>query len=709
MRSTFIVLALLALNLGALAQNPTPTPTAAEQDDAVVKISTNLVQIDVAVTDRRGNAIRDLRLEEIEIYENGVKQTPSSFSFISRLREREEGSGTRPFENMPIAPVRPEQVRRSIALVVDDLTLSFESTHFVRRALRKFVNEQMQPGDLVAIIRTGSGIGALQQFTTDKRQLHAAIDRVRWNASGSGSMGAFAAIERKMETGEPEQEPAAGERTREGVDREFQDFRESVFATGTLGAVNYIVRGMQELPGRKSIMLLSDGFSLFSTDALGFKESGRVMRSLQQLVDLANRASVVVYTMDARGVQVTGYTAADNTSGRSAEEMENEISSRKDKLFDSQAGLQYLARQTGGFAIINNNDLAGGIRKILDDQSYYLIGYVPDDETFDRKNRRFNALEVKVTRPGVQVRHRSGFFGLSEEFRAQPEMTGEQKLLHALSSPFTSNEITVRLNALFGSDERSGAFIRSLLHIDTRDLTFVDDSDGSKKGVFEIIAVGFGDNGQPIEQIAKSYTVNLNDEMYRLFLEKGIVYDLSFPIKKAGAYQLRIAIRDTKSNHVGSANQFVEVPNLKDNRLTLTGLVLESLRFETWRLLQSSAGPIKKDSDPLIDTSLRRFKRGNVLTYGLTIHNAISSGRSKPDLTSVTRLFYDGKLVYTGSAIPVIIEGQKAPKAIAFTAALSLGLEMQVGDYLMEVAITDNNVKGSRRVATQYVEFELVE
>src|SRR5918912_27660 len=82
---------------------------------------------------------------------------------------------------MPVPPVRlrPEQVRRTIALVVDDLGLSFESTAFVRQALKKFVDQQLQPGDLVAIIRTAGGIGALQQFTSDKRQLYAAIESIR--------------------------------------------------------------------------------------------------------------------------------------------------------------------------------------------------------------------------------------------------------------------------------------------------------------------------------------------------------------------------------------------------------------------------------------------------------------------------------------------------------------------------------------------------
>jgi VWFA-related protein len=705
-------IAFISLNIFSQDAKPTPTPKPPPAEDTdVVKITTSLIQVDVTVTDKKGNIVKDLRSEEIEIYENGVKQNVTNFSFVSNVNERteENKAAEKPApSNLPPPPVRPEKVRRTIALVVDDLTLSFESTYYVRRALKKFVDEQMQDGDLVAIIRTGAGIGALQQFTTDKRQLYAAIEKVRWNSIGAGGIGAFAPLQARPDTGE-QREPEPGERTPEGIEREFNDFRESVFATGTLGAINYIVRGMQDLPGRKSVMLLSDGFKLFTTDASGSRESGRVLESLRRLVDQANRASVVIYTMDARGLQVTGLTAADDTSGITADQLEQSMSDRRNQLLDTQDGLRYLARQTGGLAIINNNDLSSGIRKILDDQSYYLIGYAPDDETFDPKIRRFNKLEVKVTRPGTRVRYRSGFFGISDEKLTRPTQTGEQKLMYALSSPFAVNDISLRLNALFGNEPKAGSFIRSLLHISSRDLTFTDELDGSKKAVFDILAVGFGDNGVPVDQIAKTYTMTLRKDMFEKF-RNGFVYDFSFPIKKPGAYQLRVAIRDHKSDKVGSANQFVEVPNLKKDRLTLSGVALENISFDAWKKRQSGQVPASDaNSDPLSDTSLRRFKRGTVLSYGFVIYNAKPDASRRPNLTSKARLFRDGKLVFEGQSQQVPLEGQTDPKAVNLTASLSLGSQMSVGDYVLEIVITDNLAKEKRKTAVQFVQFEIVE
>src|SRR5207253_3816627 len=142
--------------------------------------------------------------------EDGRQQKITHFTYyVAESRSAEKP--TKPIttdKNVPPVPpnrLRPEDIRRTIALVVDDLGLSFESVYFVRRALKKFVDEQMQPGDLVAIIRTSGGMGALQQFTADKRQLAAAIERVKWNANGRAGVSAFAPFEAKPFQGEAQE------------------------------------------------------------------------------------------------------------------------------------------------------------------------------------------------------------------------------------------------------------------------------------------------------------------------------------------------------------------------------------------------------------------------------------------------------------------------------------------------------------------------
>jgi VWFA-related protein len=707
---SYLAAIILTLSIAVFSQTATPTP---KTSDDVVRISTNLVQVDVTVTDKSGKIVRGLKPEDFEIYENGQKEPISNFSFINNARETTTVMGKTSEKQqvvLPPTPIRPEQVRRTIALVVDDLSLSFESTYYARRALKKFVDDEMQDGDLVAIIRTGGGIGALQQFTTDKRQLYAAIEKVRWNPAGAGNVGAFAPMEAKVDLG-PTPMPQPGDRTPEGIQKEQDSFRASIFATGTLGAINYVVRGMQELPGRKSVMLISDGFKLYEDDAEGFKESGRVLQALRQLVDAANRASVVIYTMDARGLVYTGLTAADNTSGRSADDVEKELGDRRDQLFDTQDGLRYLAKQTGGLSIINSNDLSGGIRKILDDQSYYLIGYVPESDTFDPKVNRFNKLVVKVKQPGLSIRYRSGFFGVSDDKnKALAEAagpTGRNKLFSALTSPFAVGQIPVRMNALFNTGPDGTVYLRTLLHIDISEIKFHEQPDKSQKADIEILVVAYGDNGQIIDQSGKAFTLSFPRDVYEKYLRDGLVHIYTFPVKKPGAYQLRIAIRDTATDKVGSANQFIEIPNLKKDRLVLSSVVLEDIPYaEFQRLNSTTAGTAPVTS--YNDTSLRRFKTGTVLTYGFSIFNPKPGSVAGGSLEWQIKLYRDGKLIFDGKPQKVVGE-QTRSNALEAAGSLMLGTEMGLGDYVLQITATDKLAQPKKNSATQFVQFEIVE
>ena len=720
MRSIFsCILLILVFAVGSFAQRstPTPTPTPRPGDDDVVKISTALIQVDVTVTDAKGKVIPDLKPEDVEIYENGEKQKISHFSFIAAAQQPAEASQSKDPKAakdavpLPTAKLRTDQIRRTVALVVDDLSLSFESTYQVRRALKKFVDEQMQEGDLVAIIRTGAGIGALQQFTSDKRQLYAAIEKVKWNPIGNGKIGAFAPIEptlqelRKQAGDQVSDEDLAAERNRNNAQ---SDFESSVFATGTLGALKFIVTGMSELPGRKSVILLSEGFRLLERDQDGFSSSGRVLDSLKLLTDLANRSSVVFYSIDARGLQTLGMTAEDNITDPSPAAMEQKMSDRRDELFETQSGLTYLAAQTGGFAVLNNNDIAGGVRRVLNDQSYYLIAYEPDSDTFDPNKRKFNKLEIKVNRKDAHVRYRSGFFNTPDtSVAAVPKtQTPADQLRTALMSPFGVSGLSLHLNALFGNSEKEGSFVRSLIHVPANELKFVDEPDGSKKAVFDVLAASFGDNGQVIDQIGKSYTLTAKLDVYKRLIEKGFVYHFAFPVKKPGAYQYRIAIRDEESGAVGSASQFIEVPNLKKNQLTLSSIVLDSLTQDEWKKASSGSNdPLP--SNAMDDTALRQIKAGSVLRCGYEIYNARAAASGKADLTAKLRIVRDGKIILDGQARPV--DMQNDLQHIAGAAAINLGAQMAAGDYILQIIVTDNSAPAKKQIATQYVQFEIIQ
>jgi VWFA-related protein len=697
-RTAFLLFCVCGSVLSLSGQVPSPTPDSSD----VVKISTSLIQLDVTVTDKRGKVVTDLRPGEIEVYENGEKQKVTAQTFVSSVRTRSE----QPKTADPLAPkvppsvLRPENIRRTIALVVDDLSLSFESVYYARRALKKFVDEQMEDGDLVAIIRVGAGIGALQQFTSDKRLLYAAIEKVKYNMTGTGQIGAFAPV-----TGTEEATPDASDDEIAPAGPSLEDFRTSFFATGTLGALRYVVSGMDELPGRKSVILFSQGFRLFETDGNGFQSTGTVMGFLRQLIETANRASVVFYAVDPRGLPYTGLTAADSPS--SAQQAASVMSARTAELNDTQDGLRFLARETGGFAAVNSNDLSGNVKRILEDQSYYLVAYEPDTDTFDAAKRRFNKIQIKVTRPGLNVRYRSGFFNVADrpQNRVSTALSPLAQLQTALTSPFALNEIDLHLNALYGNDPKTGTFVRSLLHIDASDIKFTEEADGTKQAVFQVLAMSFGDNGQVVDQLGKAYTLNVKGQTYAKMMKEGFNYQFLFPVRKAGAYQYRVAVRDQQGGKLGSANQFIEVPDFK-KRLNLSSIVLESLTAEQWKA--TTAGNSDVRTDPVTDTALRRIRAGTVLRYGMEIYKPKLGPDKLPRLEMRTRVFKDGKLVLDGNPTPVDTGGQTDMMRVKSSRALALGDQMTPGDYILQLVVIDTLAKGKERVATQSIQFELV-
>lgn len=697
-------------SLPPLSKPQEQKPAPPEPDDVdVVKITTNLVQIDAVVTDRKGMQVTDLRPGEVEMLENGKPQKITEFSYIKIGRPAE--AGARPSEETgtpvpgPPKKLQREEVRRTVALVIDDLRMSFDSIRFTKIALKKFLDEQLQPSDLVAIIRTAGGTGALQQFTSDKQQLYTAVEKLKWVPRIGNSAQAFASI--KQETLQ------IAERNMLDNTNELDDLnqmRKDVFAVGTLGALNYVINGLREMPGRKSVILFSDGLQLFNpSESSG---SSRILNSLQLLLDLANRASVVINTMDVRGLATFGLTAVDNTWNMSWQQVEARLSQRKANFFETQSGLNYLAERTGGLAIRNTNDMDSGVKRIMDDQAgYYLVGYRPDESTFDGANgkTKFHHVALKVKRPGkFTVRTRTGFYGVTDDQMKASKETPRQQLVGALLSPFAASGVQLRLTSLYSNEAAQGSVLRSFLHIKASDLTFTNEPDGTHKAVFDLMSVTFGEDEKLVDQVADQHTITLTDALYQKIVRYGFTFNTTVPIKKAGAYQLRTALRDTASGRMGAATQFIEVPDIEKDRLLTSGVLIKGMPLD--RYLSQGGDERGEDSDPMANTSVRQFRTGTAMVYALAIYNAkMDKTSGKPNLTIQARLYRNGELVFTGKEVPFELRDQTDPKRLGGGGAIQLGTEMKPGEYVLQIVVSDLLAKEKHRVTTQWMDFEIVQ
>jgi VWFA-related protein len=656
------------------AQQPVPAQPPV-QTASPFRIAVDLIQVDAVVTDSRGRYVTDLTAADFEVLQDGKSRTLSAFTYVDSAAQRAAlGGNSAAPRSAPIglpAPIAPDKIQRTIAVVVDDLGLSFESTARVRAMLRRFIDHDVQPGDLVAILRTGAGMGALQQFSTDRRMLDAAVDSVRWNfmtrssifqSAGGGGAGSLTA------------------------------FRNEYFAVGTLGAIQHVVDGVGELPGRKSIVVLSEGFGLCPVS--------RVESAFRRLVDSANRAGVVIYTIDAQGLAATGVRADDRLREGATPDMLE--AGRRVALRRRQDTLAELADETGGLFMRNTNDLAGAVRKALDDQQgYYLLGYAPDSSTFLDGRQRVHSLHVRVKRPGLHVRSRRTFVARPDS-EIRP-VTPQNRMVHAVTSPFAGGDMNLRLTSFFGYVDKVGAVVDSFMHMDARELTFAERPDGKRSADVDVLAVTFGDNGEVADRSNRRYTVTLTADGYARALKQGFVYTTRVPVKRPGPYQLRIAVRDVQSDRVGSASHFIDVPDVKKGQLTLSGLVIQGPDHANSAAVD--ADDAVDDADPNATVAMRMFRQGAEATYLCAVYNATRRPSGQPDLDSQLRLFRDGQEVFR-SASPDI-EFIRQERRILAAGMLGFGKEFPPGSYVLELTVTDRLAKKNGR-ATQTIDFEVV-
>jgi VWFA-related protein len=595
----------------------------------------------------------------------------------------------------PPVPLVREATRRTLALVVDDLGISWQNMPRVKEALRKFVDEQMGPGDAAAILRTGSSAGVLGRITNDKRLLHAAIERVRWSALSRGGIDTIASFnedENRQDPGNDDKQ----KRIRVQTTRDFERARAASYTLGTLGSLAYLIEKLGDMPGRKSVVLFSDGITLFNApedDKLGNPIASR----LRNLTDLASRAGVVFYTIDTRGLQFLGPRASDNVRGMRGGDLGRKLEQRNREFHEQQDGMAFLARETGGLFYTDTNDLPGATRQAIEDQSgYYLLGYSPDEGTFATLGGRakYYRLKLRMTRSDLRVRTRAGFVGIADKPQRQLPDTPQRQLLTALTSPFHSGGIGLRLTPLFCNVAGKGSYMHTWLHIDGRDLTFQEDGEEWRKAVLDVALATFGEGSAATAPSAQTFEIRLPTGQLDAAVKQGFLLELMHAVAKPGAYQVRAAVRDATSKKVGSAGQFLEIPDVSGDRLGLSGIEMRSVEKGGVEPAGPARGP-----------AVRRFAPGDPITYSFVVYNAKVSPSATTEIQA--HVFRDGQIVWTGE--PHSLEAGAVGDRREYTVArdLRFGAGTSEGVYMLRVAARNRSGRKTTAAAVQWMDFEL--
>ena len=657
---------------------------AGQQPTATLRITVTLVQVDAVVTDSQGRHVPDLRRENFELLQDGEPQNITYFAYVPG-----EPPATADNTLIRLAPVviTPSQIKRTIALVVDDLALSFQSLVRVREGLKKYVNEQMQTGDLVALIRTGGGVAILEQFTTDRRILLEAIDLLKWKFPGRVGLLSLRA--------DPQDSA-----TRNGP--EILDYGYTLSALGSLRTIEEVVQGMKRFPGRKSLVFFSDSLAV----------NGTIGPALEHVTDLANRAAVSIYTVDPGGLRTRQHGADEDPKlyRTPADTPPNAnfppVAIGEEVDFQSDGGLRDLAARTGGL-FLNSNDLARSVTQAADDQAgYYFLGYTPKEGTFDKNpaRARFHKIVVRVARRGLHVRWKSGFNGVADE-PEPPEVTSnsgrQEQILDALASPFQATGIKVKLTSVFTETHKTGPAVFSMLHFGGKDLAFTRDDEGVWHASVDIVTSAWRGVKQKMQQRERVQDIALPDDMYQRAQKEGFLINLLDKMQEPGTFLMRAIVRDRAAGRVGSATQVLHTPDTRKGRLALSGV-----------LLKLAENPDAKPQDGVEEWSegnpaVRRYHPGQNITYGYLVINAKKKGSAEPNLVLQTRLYRNGALVYTGKPSRDLLRSEVDPSKYIGGGQLHINPQAPTGEYLVQVTVTDEGARKKSQIS-EWADFEVV-
>jgi VWFA-related protein len=521
-------LCLVGLLASSWAETPSPSPPQAEP---TLRVTTRLVEVSVVVQDQAGEPATDLTRDDFVVLDAGREQSISVFA-------KESASPPRaPFSPLPPNTFsnRLEQTAAAptsaTVILLDGLNTRFADQPYARQQIVEFL-EQLQPQDCVALYALGQGLRVVHDFTREPRPLLAALAR-------EGNRLSPALLESEAEepgTGWGEFDAWMGEVNRNVAERYRADR-----ALRTIRSLLAIVNHLERLPGRKNLIWVAGNFpAWFNRPALatGEKlklESGNFSVEIERAARALNNANVAIYPVDARGLVAPAEFSPERAS----------ISRELPGASHGDVGsMLELAERTGGRAFYNRNDIRRALRRAVDDARVtYVLGYYPSHGKWDGE---FRALQVRVKRPGLQVRHRRGYFALPDE--PGDEAHRRAVLDAAMWSPIDASRLGLTVRAL-----PAGNALELELAIDPRDLA-LRQQDGKWVGALDLMLVQLSADARNLKGVSHVVNLQLNPETYRVARERQAVVLTERLGIVSGATLLRVLARDASSGALGSVS-----------------------------------------------------------------------------------------------------------------------------------------------------------
>jgi VWFA-related protein len=689
-----------------MAQTPQNPPQEVPPED-VVRITTELVQTDIVVTDKNDRIVPDLKLDDFELYDNGHKQDLKFSEFVSTdsgqpSNALKDIARTAPGVDTSVArDLTAKDVKRVVAFVIDDVTIPPEDMPRVRDMLTDFVTNKMQSGDLVAIVRTVGGKGLLEQFTSDRQILKRAIAQL-----GVRSIPPYLSFE-SDDTGRISSPPSPlADTTATQTINSGSEFAGPSEGTNqipramlALSVSNNLVDSLRQIPGRKSLVLVSGGLPLFNVD------SGAIVGDIGQLFNIlkdnAMRSGVVINTMDIRGLRATGVVASFvNTPGKSAlgggtfaggdastVGRGADMALLGDRTLTEQLTLRALAGDTGGVSVVNSNNFSEGLDRVLNrSKGYYRLAYRPS-EKFDRK---FHKLEIKVRRSGAHVYAAGGYFA-REDNPAKPANKDEEIIL-AAKSPLAKRDLDVAAELQYTFLPNNQAQLDINTFIDAHKLNLKRDAEGKYQSTFDVVGFVVDQLGRAKGGISQTVKANLTEADYQRALSTGLTYTASTQLPP-GYYQVRLVVREVDTGNIGTVSKYFEVPDLNNKQITMSSILLYGVN------------PTGTSKNPQQLSAARVITRTQDLRYAAVIYNAKSEG-SKAQVSSKLFVSQGDKVLFKEPEQPIKTAGSSAGQ---FLKIGQMGLSrVNPGHYVLTLVVTDPLADKKHQTVWRSVDFTVV-
>ena len=621
------------LLFAALLQGPPQAAPQGPQPPVTFKVEVNYVELDASVTDAQGNFVRNLTRDDFQVVEDGAPQTLTAFSMVDIPIEHSDpplfsktaippdvASNRRPFEG------------RVFVIVMDDLNTRVNRTARIRAAARQFIERYVGANDMIAVVNTSGYAKAMQDFTSNRALALRAIE----GAIGNKEMSSTEARLQDYNMGGGSNVSAA-----------FNDMLRYNNARNTLRVLRNLSDYLAGMRGRrKAVVLFSEGINYDLVDAINNPHTTDVQHEMRDFVAAATRGNISVYTVDPRGVTSGMEDAIEIGSMPS----DGSITSTQlsDELRLEHDSLRTIAEETGGFAVLNQNDYRNAFSRILDDSSsYYVLGYYP---TNDKRDGRVRSVQVRVLKPGLRVRTRRGYTApvpAKKESTAKgtPAERTSPELLDALESPIAVSGLTLSAFAAPFKGAGGSDTIALSIELDATTMRFAQKPDGRYANDLEVTLYALDTAGGKIKDGAHDVVgVVLRPQVTEMRTPFRVVRSLKVP---PGKYQLRIGAKES-GGKVGTVLLDFDAPDFSKGPIAMSGLVVSSAasaRVPT----ANPGGTDLKDVLPSPPSAMREFERGDELAVFAEIYDNLGAQTAHRVIINTTVLSDDGKTVFSTS------------------------------------------------------------